>query len=155
MKLSTFSDYSLRVLIYLGLRPDRLTTVAEITDAFAISRGHLMKVVHQLGKAGYLETVRGKGGGMRLGMPAEQIVLGQVIRQTEGQIALVECFTGESCCRIQPACRLKGVLAEALSAMFKVLDAYTLQDLLLQPDGLGRLVGLAASPVTPAVPAAS
>ncbi|HET7774891.1 MAG TPA: Rrf2 family transcriptional regulator [Azospira sp.] len=141
MKLSTFSDYSLRVLIYLGLQTDRLATVSEITNAFGISRGHLMKVVHQLGRAGYLETVRGKGGGMRLGQTPERIVLGQVIRHTEGDIAMVECFSGDSHCRIQPACRLKAVLAEALAGMFKVLDAYTLADLLRQPEQLEAIIG--------------
>ncbi len=141
MKLSTFSDYSLRVLIYLGLHPDRLATVAEITAAFGISRGHLMKVVHQLGKAGYLETVRGKGGGIRLGLLPEQIVLGRVIRHTEGDISLVECFGTGSDCRIQPACRLKAVLAEALAGMFLVLDSYTLADLLQQPQALEALIG--------------
>ena len=150
MKLSSFSDYSLRVLIYLGLQPDRLATVGEITAAFDLSRGHLMKVVHQLGKAGYLETVRGKGGGIRLGRTPEDIVLGQVIRHTEGLIELVECFSGESHCRIQPACRLRAILAEALGAMFRVLDAGNLGDLLRQPEGLESIIGLSAA--VPLVP---
>lgn len=141
MKLSTFSDYSLRVLIYLGVQPGRLATVSEISEVFQVSQGHLMKVVHQLGRSGYVETVRGKGGGMRLGQAPEAIVLGHVIRQTEGEMVLVECFSDHSQCRIQPACRLRSILGEGLGAMFKVLDSYTLADLLMQPDQLTALVG--------------
>ncbi len=133
MRLRSFSDYSLRVLMYLGVQPDRLATIAEIAAAHEISENHLMKVVHQLGCSGYIETVRGKGGGMRLARAPRDIVLGDVIRQTEGDFALVECFTENSSCRIQPACRLHGILDEALSAMFLVLDDYTLADLLEKP----------------------
>lgn len=133
MRLSTFSDYSLRVLMYLGVQPDRLATISEIAAAHEISENHLMKVVHQLGRSGYLETVRGKGGGMRLARAPKDIVLGEVIRQTEGDIAMVECFADNLSCRILSACRLRGVLGEALSAMFLVLDGYTLADLLEKP----------------------
>lgn len=133
MRLSTFSDYSLRVLMYLGVQPDRLATIAEIAAAHEISENHLMKVVHQLGRSGYLETVRGKGGGMRLARAPKDIVLGEVIRQTEGDIAMVECFADNPSCRILSACRLRGILGEALSAMFLVLDGYTLADLLEKP----------------------
>ena len=142
MKLSTFSDYSLRVLIYLGVRPGRLATIGEISDVFQVSQGHLMKVVHQLGRNGYIETVRGKGGGIRLGQAPEAIILGRVIRQTEVDLDLVECFGSESHCRIQPACRLRFILNEGLEAMFQVLDGYTLADLLRQPEELTTLVGL-------------
>ena len=106
MRLSTFSDYNLRVLMYLGIQPDRLTTIAEIAAAHEISENHLMKVVHQLGRSGYIETVRGKGGGMRLAWPPKEIVLGEVIRQTEGANVMAECFAENCTCRIQPACRL-------------------------------------------------
>ena len=133
MRLSTFSDYSLRVLMYLGVQPDRLATISEIAAAHEISENHLMKVVHQLGRSGYLETVRGKGGGMRLARAPKDIVLGEVIRQTEGDIAMVECFADNLSCRILSACRLRGILGEALSAMFLVLDGYTLADLLEKP----------------------
>ncbi|MBS1228363.1 MAG: transcriptional regulator, BadM/Rrf2 family [Proteobacteria bacterium] len=133
MRLSSFSDYSLRVLMYLGVQSDRLATISEIAAAHEISENHLMKVVHQLGRGGYLETVRGKGGGMRLARAPKEIVLGEVIRQTEGDIAMVECFSGNSSCRILSACRLRGILGEALNAMFLVLDGYTLADLLEKP----------------------
>ena len=133
MRLSTFSDYSLRVLMYLGVQTDRLTTISEIAATHEISENHLMKVVHQLGRSGYIETVRGKGGGMRLARAPKHIVLGEVIRQTEGDIAMVECFTDSLSCRLQSACRLRGILGEALSAMFLVLDGYTLADLLEKP----------------------
>lgn len=133
MRLSTFSDYSLRVLMYLGVHPDRLSTIAQIAAAHEISENHLMKVVHRLGCSGYIETVRGKGGGMRLARAAQEIVLGDVVRQTEGDFALAECFAADCACRIQAACRLHGILDEALSALFLVLDGYTLADLLSEP----------------------
>lgn len=133
MRLSTFSDYNLRVLMYLGVQSDRLATIAEIATVHEISESHLMKVVHQLGRSGYIETVRGKGGGMRLAKAPREIVLGDVIRQTEGEIAMAECFAEKSACRIESACRLKSILGEALNAMFLVLDDYTLADLLEKP----------------------
>lgn len=133
MRLSTFTDYNLRVLMYLGIHPDRLATIPEIAEAHRISENHLTKVVHQLGRRGYLKTVRGKGGGVRLAMSPEEIVLGDVIRQTEGDIQMAECFTANSTCRVQRACRLQGILVEALTAMFLVFDAYTLADLLKKP----------------------
>ena len=136
MRLSTFSDYSLRVLMYLGAQPDRLATIAEIAAGHGISESHLMKVVHQLGRYGYIETVRGKGGGMRLARVPQEIVLGEVIRHTESDFTLVECFAVNAACRIQGACCLNGILNEALSAMFLVLDSYTLADLLIDPQGL-------------------
>ncbi len=136
MRLSTFSDYSLRVLMYLGVQPDRLATIAEIAAAHGISESHLMKVVHQLGRCGLVETVRGKGGGMRLALAPQQIVLGDVIRQTESDFTLVECFGTNATCRIQGACHLNAILGEALNAMFLVLDGYTLADLLVNPQGL-------------------
>ncbi|MCG2577225.1 Rrf2 family transcriptional regulator [Dechloromonas sp. XY25] len=136
MRLSTFSDYSLRVLMYLGARPDRLATIAEIAAGHGISESHLMKVVHQLGRSGFIETVRGKGGGMRLALAAQDIVLGDVIRHTESDFTLVDCRSGDAPCRIRGACSLSGILDEAVKALFLVLDGYTLADLLANPQGL-------------------
>ncbi|MDE1544839.1 Rrf2 family transcriptional regulator [Dechloromonas agitata] len=136
MRLSTFSDYSLRLLMYLGAQPDRLATIAEIAAGHGISESHLMKVAHQLGRGGFIETVRGKGGGLRLAMAANEIVLGKVIRHTESDFNLVECFASNASCRIQGACCLNSILDQAVKALFQVLDRYTLADLLVNPQGL-------------------
>ncbi len=133
MRLSTFSDYSLRVLIYLGINQEGLVTIAEIARAYQISENHLMKVVHQLGKAGFIETVRGKGGGMRLARDPFSIQVGDVVRHTENDLFLVECMAPDSVCRIQEACRIKNIMAEGLESMFAVLNRYTLADLLDKP----------------------
>jgi Rrf2 family transcriptional regulator, nitric oxide-sensitive transcriptional repressor len=130
MRLTTFSDYSLRVLIYLAASPGRLATIDQIAAAYGVSANHLMKVVHQLGRLGYVETVRGKGGGMRLARAPAQIVVGEVVRATEDSFGLVECFgEGESDCVIAGTCVLKSALTEALDAFLGVLDGYTLADL--------------------------
>lgn len=130
MQLTRYSDYSLRVLIYLAVRPDRLATIEEISDAYEISRAHLMKVVHQLGRGGFVETLRGRGGGLQLARPPEEIGIGDVVRFTEDRLKLVECFdTATSRCRIERACGLRGVLSEALDAFMTTLDRYTLADL--------------------------
>lgn len=144
MRLSSFSDYSLRVLMYLGVHAGRLVTIAEIGSAYGISVNHLTKVVHQLGRLGYVETVRGKGGGIRLGKPPAEIRLGEVIRQTETDWALVECFSTGTHCQIHAACRLPPILDEALAAMFKVLDSYTLADLLQSPGDLTKMMPVRA-----------
>lgn len=140
MRLSSFSDYSLRVLMYLGVHGGRLATIGEIAVAYDISVNHLTKVVNLLGHLGYIETVRGKGGGIRLGRAATEIRLGDVIRQTENDFAMVECFATGSHCRIHAACRLPQILDEALAAMFAVLDRYTLADLLQGTGELGRML---------------
>jgi Rrf2 family transcriptional regulator, nitric oxide-sensitive transcriptional repressor len=133
MRLTVQSDYSLRVLIFVATKRGELSTIPEIASAYGISRAHLMKVVHQLGKFGYLETVRGRGGGFRLAKPAGDIRIGSVVKATEETtLALVPCLaaaTAEAGCRIDGACRLKGMLSEALSAFFAVLDRYTLADI--------------------------
>jgi len=145
MRLSTFSDYSLRVLIHLGSHPGTLITIGEIAALHGISENHLMKVAHQLGRSGHVETVRGKGGGMRLARPPAEINLGKVIRQTENDFKLAECFSGESACRLVPDCRLHGILDSALASMFLVLDGYTLADLITRPQSKQ----LAKEPVAP------
>ena len=138
MRLTVFTDYTLRALIYLGLRPGRLVTIGEIADAYQISGNHLMKVVHQLGLAGDVVTVRGQHGGMRLARPAEAINLGAVVRRTEADLELVPCFGADAGCAIQPDCVLAGVLDEALRAFLAVLDRYTLADLLAPRAALAR-----------------
>lgn len=134
MRLTTFSDYAFRVLIYLGSTPEGLATIADIAAAYGISENHLMKVVHHLARLGCVETVRGKGGGMRLAKPPEEINVGEVLRATEDGFALVDCMEeGESDCRIARACALKGALGEAVAAFLRVLDGYTLADLARPP----------------------
>ena len=129
MQLTRYTDYSLRVLIYLAVHEEGLATIDEISEAYGISKAHLTKIVHQLGLAGYLETVRGRGGGLRLARPPEKIRIGDVVRQTE-EMSLVECFDPKtSHCRIEPVCGLQAVLREALQAFLRTLDGYTLADL--------------------------
>ena len=142
MQLTRYSDYSLRVLMYLALEPDRLSTIEEIAGSYDISKAHLMKVVHQLGLRGYVETVRGRRGGLRLARRPEEIRLGDVLRSTEGDMALVECFNpAGSQCAIEPACRLRLVLHDALAAFLAVLDRHTLADLVARRRGpLTRLL---------------
>lgn len=144
MRLTSFTDYCLRVLIYVGSKEEGLSTITEISQSYSISRNHLMKVVHRLGQLGYLETVRGKNGGLRLGRRAEDVRLGILVRQTEEDWALVECFQpGNRNCRIGPACILQEALDEALKAFLETLDRYTLADLLEPRKELSRLLGLA------------
>lgn len=130
MRLTRYSDYSLRVLIYLALRAGHRATVEEVAESYGISRAHLTKVVHALGRAGFVETIRGRGGGLRLSRSPDAINVGDVVRHTEGRMDLVECFDPEtSSCRIEPACALRGVLEEALDAFLATLDEHTLADL--------------------------
>ena len=130
MKLTTFTDYSLRVLIYLAAQPERRATIAEIVGAFDISENHLTKVVHFLGKCGWLANVRGKGGGLSLAMGADAICVGDVVRETEGAALPAECFGEEGGhCAIGSVCRLRKVLGEAVEAFYAVLDRYTLADI--------------------------
>ncbi|MBU6461616.1 MAG: Rrf2 family transcriptional regulator [Bradyrhizobium sp.] len=152
MRLTVYTDYALRVLMYLALREEQLATIAEIAESYKISRNHLMKVAHQLGVAGFVETVRGRGGGLRLAKPIGAIGLGEVVRYTEPDMAIVSCFepVGEPCA-IQSCCVLKRALKTARDAFLEVLDGYTLNDL-IQPGG--RLTGLLGiSPVNGATSA--
>lgn len=142
MRLTAFTDYCLRTLMYLGLQPDELVTITEIADHYGISRNHLMKVVHELGRLGYIETVRGKHGGMRLNRKPADIRLGDVIRGTENDMALAECMSRNSNCRLAPACVLHGVLDEALNAFLEVLNRYTVEDLLVPRQELRVLLSI-------------
>lgn len=144
MRLTLFSDYCLRVLIYVGSRDDKLSTIDEISSAYGISRNHLMKVVYRLGQLGYLQTVRGKGGGMRLAKPPEKINVGRLIRETEDDFDIVECFKpGPSLCAIEPACVLRTALSRALREFLNVMQEYTLADLLAPNRRLSRLLDIA------------
>jgi Rrf2 family nitric oxide-sensitive transcriptional repressor len=142
MRLTVYTDYALRVLMYVAVRPEPLPTIGQIANAYQISRNHLMKVVYELGQAGYLETVRGKNGGLRLACRPEDIGLGRLVRETEPDMALVPCFDPISAkCAITPACRLRGVLAEAKTAFLDVLDGYSLADLVSNGVSLEALLG--------------
>ena len=140
MRLTAYTDYAMRVLMYLALKQDGLATISEIAKSYAISKNHLMKVVHQLGVAGYVETVRGRGGGLQLAKPSETIGLGEVVRRPEPDCAIVSCFTPvEEPCAIRPCCVLKNAFEKARDAFVEVLDDYTLKDLV---EPRGRLIRL-------------
>lgn len=130
MRITRYSDYSLRVLVYLAVKPGRLATIQEIAESYNISRNHLMKVVHQLTRAGYVTSIRGKKGGLRLDRAASDINIGTLMRETEPDMGLVECFREHNQCCITPVCGLKYMLAEALQNFLQTLDKYTLQDVL-------------------------
>ena len=141
MKLTAFTDYSLRVLIYLAAEPSRRATIAEVAAVFDVSENHLTKVVHFLGRQGWLANVRGKGGGMQLAMDARHVVIGRVVRATEGEALPAECFGKDgSACTIVKACRLRGVLKEAVDAFYAVLDRYTLADLVHNRHALAQIL---------------
>lgn len=143
MQLSAYSDYALRVLIQTALRRPQRVTVDEVAETFGISRHHLVKIVHDLGRNGYLETRRGIGGGFTLGRAPEEIPLGDVVRLCEETDTVIDCLDrpGQPC-RLFPACRLKGVLDEAAAAFFAVLDNYTLADLVKQQSRIRAVLQL-------------
>jgi Rrf2 family nitric oxide-sensitive transcriptional repressor len=142
MRLTNYTDYSLRVLIYLASKEKgELSNIKEIAEAYTISKNHLMKVTYELGKMKVIETVRGRGGGIRLALSPEEINIGAIVRQTEDDFNLVECFDPErNMCAISPACKLKGVLHKALKAYLEVLDGYTLADLVQNKAMLSELL---------------
>ncbi|WP_336487685.1 Rrf2 family transcriptional regulator [Methylobacterium nigriterrae] len=148
MRLTRYTDYALRTLIFVGLHEPQQSSIAAIARAYGISENHLTKVVHQLGRLGLIHTTRGRGGGLRLARPPEEIVVGAVVRLTEDDLALVECFAGGACAITAP-CRLRRALGEALAAFLAVLDRYTLADLLSGSEGpeIAQLLGLSASRV--------
>ena len=132
MQITSYTDYALRVLIYLASSPDRQATITEIANFFNISRNHLVKVVHQLGGKGFVITIRGKGGGLSLQRPPGMINIGEVVRSMESHFNWVECFDpAKQHCRLLPSCGLKQLLGRAGDAYLKVLDSATLEDVLL------------------------
>ncbi len=143
MRLTVYTDYALRLLMYLALKDDGLATIAEVANRYAVSKNHLMKVAHQLGRAGYVETVRGRQGGLRLAKPAERIGLGEIVRYTEPDMALVPCFRPiEAPCAVKPCCVLRRALQEACDAFIEALDGYTLRDLVKPQTSLRSLLGI-------------
>ncbi|MCB9640197.1 MAG: Rrf2 family transcriptional regulator [Myxococcales bacterium] len=142
MQLTSFTDYSLRLLLYLGAHEGELSQLSDISQAYGISQNHLVKVVGRLTQLGLVESVRGRGGGVRLACEASAINLGEVVRKTEPHFHLVECFQAQTTtrCPIEPVCGLKGILREAQSAFFAVLERYTLSDLLKDPASMRALL---------------
>lgn len=136
MRLTRYTDYSLRVLIHLALHDDRLCSIGEISHAYGISHNHLMKVVNALAHHGFVETVRGRSGGMRLARSGVDISVGEVVRRTEEGLQLADC----SDCTLAPACGLTGVLAKGVQAMLDVFDAYSIADLLTDPATMRRML---------------
>jgi Rrf2 family nitric oxide-sensitive transcriptional repressor len=143
MRLTQFTDYALRTVLFLGAHPGRLVSITEVAGAYGVSYHHLTKVASQLVEAGVVEAVRGRNGGLRLAMPPAMINIGWLVRQTEPDMALVECFDHESdTCPITSECKLRKALKDALRAFLAVLDEHTLQDLLGSPAKQERLVQL-------------
>jgi Rrf2 family protein len=141
MRLTTFTDYSLRVLMFVATAPEGRATISEVAKAFGISEHHLVKVVHALGKEGVLVNTRGRGGGLRLAAPPASIRVGQLVRATEGGDVPAECFEHDTNeCTITRVCRLKNVLAEAVDAFYKALDQYTLADLVANRAKVGSIL---------------
>lgn len=149
MRLTRYTDYSLRVLMYVGAREGEVATIAQIASAYGISRDHLMKVAQELGKAGYLRNVRGRFGGLLLAYPAEKIGVGDVVRRMEAGFDLVDCGS----CVIEPVCGLTGAFRKALDAFMAVLDGYTLADLLTSRGDMIKLFEVVPSGPASATPA--
>ena len=144
MRLTVYSDYALRLMMYLGLRRDRLSTIDDVANAYGISKAHLMKITHELGKKGLIETVRGRQGGMRLARAVDNIGVGEIVRACEPDFALVPCMeaNAHNVCAVQPACVLKRALAKAAMAFLEVLDGYSLADLVEPASSLSHLLGI-------------
>ena len=145
MRMTLHSDYALRMLIYLAVHPGRPVTVGEVATSYGLSRNHLLKVALNLSRGGFVETARGRSGGLRLAKPAAEITIGAVVRHLEEDFALVECLkaTGGACA-ISPLCRMKGIFSEALSAFLAVLDRHTIGDVARNSDALAALLGIEA-----------
>jgi Rrf2 family nitric oxide-sensitive transcriptional repressor len=133
MRLTTMTDYAMRLLMYVARHPDRLCTIAEIAQSYGISEPHLMKITHRLAQRGWIETVRGKNGGMRLARPPHEINLGAVVRDTENDLALVECFVADNGCTLRGRCGLTAIIDGALQQFMQHLDRYSLADIMPEP----------------------
>lgn len=140
MRLTLHTDYALRLLMLLALEPDDSHTVEEVARRYGVSRNHMNKVVQTLAQAGFVESMRGRGGGVRLARDPEKINVGAVVRATEDNFDIVECFNAEkNACIATPACGMRGPLQEALAAFLSVLDQYTLADLMRSPAATRRM----------------
>jgi Rrf2 family nitric oxide-sensitive transcriptional repressor len=148
MRLTTMSDYAMRLLMYVGQHPERLCTISEVAKAYEISEAHLTKITHQLGLAGWLETVRGKGGGMRLAAAPAAINLGAVVRSIEADFFIVDCLTSDTACRLTGSCQLTSIISGALQSFMQYLDRYTLADLLAPSHEGAAQLGPVTQPVT-------
>lgn len=146
MRLTYFSDYAFRTLMYLAVTPERRCTIREIAAAYDISRAHLMKVVNVLTRQGMVTAQRGPNGGLTLAVPADQIRLGDVIRKTEDDLGLVECFRPDNRCRLTPACALAPALDRAMQAFLAELDQQTIADMVRQPQSIRRVLNIALPP---------
>lgn len=146
MHLTQHTDFALRVMIYLAVRPGERVTIQEISDTYGISRNHLMKVVQRLGMLGHIKTVRGKRGGLMLRRPPNRVRVGSIVRDMEDNLSIVECFSPGGQCRISGVCHLQGAISNALTAFLRVLDRYTLADL---TDNVGELTAALGIPLAP------
>lgn len=155
MRLTDYTDYALRVMLFLAVSEDGLSTIQDISDAYGISKNHLMKVVQRLGELGWIETVRGRHGGLRLNERSLHLSIGEVVRATESDFALVGCFARDGAtqrqCVIEPHCRLKHVFEAAQAAFLAELDRHTLAELTQPAAPLAALLGLAVRGTPPAV----
>jgi Rrf2 family nitric oxide-sensitive transcriptional repressor len=140
MRLTTFTDYALRVLLFVATAPEGRARIADIAKTYGISEHHLVKVAHHLGKEGILRNSRGRGGGLRLARPASQINVGHIVRVAEEPSALVECFRPDGNCAITHACQLAVALQKAHDAFYEVLDGFTLEDLLARPQRMTHIL---------------
>lgn len=142
MRLTTFSDYTLRVLMYLAVNTEGRSTIRGIARSYAISENHLTKIVHHLAKLGIVESIRGKGGGIRLALSPEKIRIGQVLRESESGTPIVECFSPDNKCKITASCKLAKILKRSFDSFYQYLDQYTLADLVSTPKTTGDLMRL-------------
>lgn len=134
MQLTRYTDYSLRVLIYLSVNKDRKITIKEISNSFKISKNHLVKVVHKLSSIGFIESTPGAKGGITLAKPADRINISEVVKAMEPSFFIAECFNVDGSCAISPVCQLQGILGKALGAFFETLEGHTLADITKKPN---------------------